>query len=221
MALWRSRSTASARSASSGLTIPLATKGSSGCGHLRAAPRRAALRVRPGACAAGRLRSRLLGDASERAAARQPDCSSSSEAAAASVPGLLDLVAALGLLDLAGSCHLRQPGRHGVALTVETLGEFVRSASGVLGEVVDDGTVDLVVHVVGCGLRLVDGVVDAALDLALVLLACALALEVAITRQYPDGLLYASADLVCVLAHVGLLRWLVGVVADPATTTHQ
>jgi hypothetical protein len=28
--------------------------------------------IRPGACAAGRLRSRLLGDASERASARQP-----------------------------------------------------------------------------------------------------------------------------------------------------
>src|ERR1017187_5807591 len=69
-----------------------------------------------------------------------------------------------------------------------------------------DGTLDLVLHVVGCVLRLVDGIVDVALDLALALLVFTLALEVAITLQGSDGLLHASADLVDVLSHFGLLR---------------
>src|SRR5664280_2254629 len=63
-----------------------------------------------------------------------------------------------------------------------------------------DGTLDLVLHVVGCVLRLVDGVVDVALDLALVLLVFALALEVTIALQGSEGLLHASGDLVGVLA---------------------
>jgi hypothetical protein len=50
-----------------------------------------------------------------------------------------------------------------------------------------DGTLDLVLQVVGYVLRLVDGVVDMALDLALALLVFALALEVAITLERSEG----------------------------------
>src|ERR1019366_9214381 len=78
--------------------------------------------------------------------------------------------------------------------------------------------VGVVLQVLKRVLRFVDGRVDLALELALVLLALSFALGVLIAGDGADGLLRAAADLVGLLAHCGPPRvyWVVAETRRPS-----
>src|SRR5664280_643246 len=78
--------------------------------------------------------------------------------------------------------------------------------------------VGLVLQVLKRVLRFVDGRVELALELALVLLALSFALGVLVAGDGADGLLCAAADLVGLLAHCGPPRvyWVVAETRRPS-----